>query len=123
MSTIKIGPLRSKENWIGSPDEPLKGFSWRSGSKRDTTGLVIWSDVFLHTQKDGEKIAIVLIDTQGLFDRETDKNGTTAISSLSTLLSSVQIYNLMNNIQSNDLEHLLVSSFFVCFTEIDLSLI
>lgn len=56
----------------------------------------------------GEEIAILLMDTQGLFDRETDKIGVTAISSMSTLISSVQIYNLMQTIQSNDLEHLQV---------------
>lgn len=59
----------------------------------------------------GEKIAILLMDTQGLFDREADKIGVTAISSMSTLISSVQIYNLMQTIQSNDLEHLQVIFF------------
>lgn len=59
----------------------------------------------------GEEIAILLMDTQGLFDRETDKIGVTAISSMSTLISSVQIYNLMQTIQSNDLEHLQVIFF------------
>lgn len=55
------------KNWMGSEDEPLKGFSWKSGTKRDTTGIVIWSDAFLHTvATTGEKISIFIMDTQGM---------------------------------------------------------
>jgi atlastin len=58
-------------DWIGKPDEPLKGFSWKPGVSRNTTGIVLWSDVFLHDAPNGEKFAILLIDTQGLFDHDT----------------------------------------------------
>lgn len=62
-------PLQ-KESWMGPSHMALTGFSWRKGTKRETSGIVIWSDVFLHTTDFGEELAILLIDTQGLFDSE-----------------------------------------------------
>lgn len=98
-----------KIDWIDAGDEPLKGFSWKSGSKRHTTGVVIWSDVFLHEQNN-EKLAILLMDTQGLFDMETSPAENSRIFALGTLLSSKQIFNLNDVIQENQLEYLQVSA-------------
>lgn len=107
-------PLSDKRNWIGDHEEPLKGFSWRGGTSRDTTGIVLWSDVFLHDLKDPktkkiEKIAIILMDTQGLFDTKTSPTDNSRIFALGTLISSVQIFNLNNLIQENQLEYLQVN--------------
>jgi atlastin len=99
--------LDKKNNWIGSPDKPLKGFSWRGGTGRDTTGVTIWSDVFLHEDKN-QKYAIVLMDTQGLFDTKTSPAENSRIFALGTLLSSIQIFNLNDVIQENQLEYLQV---------------
>jgi Guanylate-binding protein, N-terminal domain len=60
-------PLNDPENWMGDSGEPLLGFLWKKGIKRVTNGLVLWSDVFLHTTEKGEDLAIVLVDTQGFF--------------------------------------------------------
>lgn len=54
----------------------------------------------------GEKIAIILLDTQGVFDSQTSLKNCGVIFGLSTLLSSVQIYNISRNIQEDDLQHL-----------------
>lgn len=92
---------------MGPADEPLKGFSWRSGTKRDTTGIIMWSDVFLHTlQSTGEKIAIVVVDTQGLFDNDTSPVDNSRIFALGTLISSIQILNLTQLIQEDQLQYL-----------------
>ena len=98
------------EDWIGGPEEPLIGFSWRGGSKRDTTGVIMWSDVFLHEADNGDKIAIILMDTQGLFDTKTSQTDNSRILSMSTLMSSVQIYNLPRQIQEDNLEYLQVTN-------------
>lgn len=100
--------LDHKIDWIGAADEPLQGFSWKSGIDRHTTGVMIWSDVFLH---DGynEKLAILLMDTQGLFDTKTSPAENSRIFALGTLLSSKQIFNLNDVIQENQLEYLQVS--------------
>jgi atlastin len=94
--------------WIGMPNEPLKGFSWKSGVERHTTGIVFWSDVFLHTTEDGEELAIILIDTQGLFDHDTPPAINSKIFTFTTLMSSYQIYNLPQLIHEDELEYLQV---------------
>lgn len=95
-----------KNNWIGDKDDPLFGFSWRNGVDRDTTGIIMWSDVFLYDAPNGERIAIILMDTQGLFDHGSSPTENSRIFSLSNLISSVQIFNLFNNIQEDHLEYL-----------------
>ena len=39
-----------------------------------------------------QKIAVVLMDTEGTFDRQSSIGGNTRIFALSTLISSVQVY-------------------------------
>ncbi|CAG9800754.1 unnamed protein product [Chironomus riparius] len=100
-------PPSGSSNWMGEPNAPLKGFSWRSGRDRDTTGIVMWSDIFLHTiEKTGEKLAILVIDTQGLFDDQSGTAENFKIFALSSLLSSMQVLNIMREIDENHLQHL-----------------
>jgi hypothetical protein len=98
---------RSAE-WIGEPDEPLKGFSWKPGVVRNTTGIVFWSDIFLYDSPGDEKYAILLIDTQGLFDHDTSPAINAKIFSFTTLISSLQIFNLADMFQEDHLEYLQV---------------
>lgn len=44
-------------DWVGDYNEPLTGFSWRGGSERETTGIQIWSEVFLVDKPDGKKVS------------------------------------------------------------------
>lgn len=83
-----------------------KGFSWRAGRKRNTTGIWMWEAPFLRTSDTGEDIAVFLIDTQGMFDSETSQMLTASIFGLSTLLSSYQIYNVDKRVQEDNLQHL-----------------
>ncbi|KAL6421907.1 hypothetical protein ACFW04_010803 [Cataglyphis niger] len=94
------------DSWLGAEDEPLSGFSWRGGSERDTTGILMWSKVYPTTLANGEKIAVILMDTQGAFDSQSTVRDCATVFALSTMLSSVQIYNLSQNIQEDDLQHL-----------------
>ncbi|OQS00640.1 atlastin [Thraustotheca clavata] len=82
------------------------GFSWRAGRKRNTTGIWMWGEPFLRKSKQGEDIAVFLIDTQGMFDSETSQMLTASIFGLSTLLSSYQIYNVDKRVQEDNLQHL-----------------
>uniref|UniRef100_A0A8C5EYC2 Atlastin-3-like n=1 Tax=Gouania willdenowi TaxID=441366 RepID=A0A8C5EYC2_GOUWI len=93
-------------NWLGGDDEPLTGFSWRGGSEPETTGIQLWSEVFLVTRDDGSELAVVLMDTQGAFDDQSTVKDCATIFALSTMTSSVQIYNLSQNIQEDDLQQL-----------------
>lgn len=91
---------------MGGAEEPLKGFSWRSGTARETTGIIFWSDVFLYDNPNGQKIAILVVDTQGLFDNQTSTAENSRIFSLSMLLSSLEIFNLQGLVQEDHLQYL-----------------
>lgn len=54
------------------------------------------------------QVAVILMDTQGAFDSESTVRDCATVFALSTMLSSVQIYNLLHNIQEDDLQHLQV---------------
>ena len=101
---------------MGNLDEPLRGFSWRSGTYRETTGIVFWSDVFLYDNPNGEKLAILVVDTQGLFDNQTTSAENSRIFSLSMLLSSIQMFNLQGLVQEDHLEYLQFATEFAKFT-------
>jgi len=90
------------------------GFDWRGGADRNTTGIWMWSTPHVLPRKndDGTKedIAVLLVDTQGMFDHETTMGLTAAIFGLSTLLSSYQIYNVDKRIQEDNLQQLAMFS-------------
>lgn len=78
------GTLSSKFNVILSLPTPLTHY---------TSGIWMWSEPFIRTTKasGGEKLAILLMDTQGMFDNETTMTLTAQIFGLSTLVSSFQV--------------------------------
>lgn len=100
--------MHNISDWLGetTKNSQLNGFKWRYGRKRKTIGIWMWSDIFTYDLPNGEKIAIILFDTQGIFDGSSSVRDYTSILALSMLLSSVQCYNLMLNIQEDDLHHL-----------------
>ncbi|XP_031635624.1 atlastin-like [Contarinia nasturtii] len=94
--------------WLESSgnDSVLNGFKWRGGRKPETTGIWMWSEMFTHDFENGEKIVIILLDTQGIFDHQSSIQDCAKTFALSIMLSSVQCYNLMQNFQENDLQNL-----------------
>ncbi|XP_061481592.1 atlastin-2 isoform X1 [Rhineura floridana] len=97
---------KESASWIGGNNEPLTGFTWRGGCERETTGIQIWSEVFIIPKPDGTKVAVLLMDTQGAFDSQSTIKDCATVFALSTMTSSVQVYNLSQNIQEDDLQHL-----------------
>ncbi|KAI4899256.1 hypothetical protein NFI96_012205 [Prochilodus magdalenae] len=98
--------LQKSDMWLGGNDEPLTGFTWRGGCERETTGILAWSEVFVVKKPDGSKVAVLLIDTQGAFDSQSTIKDCATLFALSTMTSSVQVYNLSQNVQEDDLQHL-----------------
>uniref|UniRef100_A0A8C5DPW5 GB1/RHD3-type G domain-containing protein n=1 Tax=Gouania willdenowi TaxID=441366 RepID=A0A8C5DPW5_GOUWI len=96
----------ASDSWLGDAEEPLTGFSWRGGSERETTGIQIWSEVFLVDKPDGSKVAVLLMDTQGTFDSQSTLRDSATVFALSTMISSMQVYNISQNVQEDDLQHL-----------------
>lgn len=75
-------------DWIGerNKDDETSGFYFRGGQEACTQGIWMWSEVFAHDRDDGEKLAIVLLDTQGIFDSESSMKECTAIFAISMML-------------------------------------
>lgn len=88
---------------MGYHDEELEGFDWKLQSERVTTGILMWSEIFV-TEVNNEKIAIVLIDTQGTFDDDHTMMEHTKVFAMNTLLSSFEIYNVVHDIGEDDLQ-------------------
>ncbi|KAM6942242.1 atlastin-2-like isoform 2-T2 [Lycodopsis pacificus] len=97
---------KQSDSWVGGEEEPLTGFTWRGGCERETTGILAWSEVFVVEKPDGCKVAVLLIDTQGAFDSQSTIKDCATLFALSTMTSSVQVYNLSQNVQEDDLQHL-----------------
>ena len=85
-------------------------FDWRGGTARNTTGMWMWSEPYFLARESDEEVAVLLVDTQGMFDHETTVGLTAAIFGLSTLLSSYQIYNVDKRIQEDNLQQLALFS-------------
>ncbi|CAJ0603214.1 unnamed protein product [Cylicocyclus nassatus] len=91
--------------WL-TDDCQLHGFHWRSGAKRDTVGIWLWGEPIMIEAASGEMYAVLLMDTQGTFDNTSTYQQCLTIFALSTIISCVQVYNVVDNIQEDALQHL-----------------
>lgn len=97
-------------DWLDPQGDSLTGFQWKGGSVSVTKGISFWSHVFTATTSEGKKVAVVLVDTEGVFDVGSTMAENVNIFTLSTLISSVQVYNISQMIQQDHLQHLLMFS-------------
>lgn len=95
------------DGWLlsGSKTETLEGFEWMSRTATVTIGMHMWSEPFL-VPLESEEVCVLVMDTQGLHDSEHSLKNTALIFALSTLTSSVQIFNVKEQIQEDDLQTL-----------------
>lgn len=89
------------EQWsIEDTQSLVSKFPFKNGTTRFTRGISIW-----HTPIPiNDELAVVLMDTQGI-DGEDTKNDL-IILGFTALISSVQIYNTMHNLNTSTLEQL-----------------
>jgi len=91
-------------NVTGLIDEGLP-----SDTASGAISLEIWNDVFLHTAKDSkDDIAIILMNTHGLFDRNASSDNSLKVFLLGSLLSSIYVLNFpdfLENVTNKYLEH------------------
>jgi len=87
-------------------DESGSGFAWRPGKDKCTQGIWLWSTPFVFPDKDGRKIAVLLMDTQGAWDDTMTKAQSATIFGLTALLSSKLIYNIQNRVEEDKLENM-----------------
>jgi hypothetical protein len=88
-----------------APPAAYPGFKWRAGRDRETVGMWLWNKAFVlplpgHAE---EKVAVLLMDTQGLHDTLTNASQTAQLFGLATLISSYQIYNVKEKVDEQDL--------------------
>ncbi|KAE8299967.1 Atlastin-2 [Larimichthys crocea] len=95
---------QSAGSWVGGEEEPLTGFTWRGGCEGRPRAS--WPGARCSWWRDGSKVAVLLIDTQGAFDSQSTIKDCATLFALSTMTSSVQVYNLSQNVQEDDLQHL-----------------
>ncbi len=84
----------------------LTGFQWQHGTEPETKGIWIWSKPIVITQHTSKELAIILMDTQGVYDEYTDQRDWSTIVGLSLLTSSLFIFNLFNDLQEDSLTNL-----------------
>lgn len=82
-------------------------FEFKSGRNRHTTGIWVWDNLFVDARQDK---AIMLMDTQGLFDKNTNQDENIKVFSLTSLISSFQIFNVSKQINESDLQNLALFS-------------
>eukprot|EP00051_Salpingoeca_urceolata_P032553 m.16297 g.16297 ORF g.16297 m.16297 type:complete len:541 (-) comp5206_c0_seq2:60-1682(-) len=98
--------MHEGETFLEDADSALNGFHWRAGSKRDTTGIWMWSEVFVRTLPGGKQVAVLLLDTQGTFDNKTTMRENATIFALNALLCSYQVYNVSQLVSEDVLQHM-----------------
>ncbi|KAH9418939.1 atlastin GTPase [Dermatophagoides pteronyssinus] len=101
---VSSSPSSTSDGWLSDPKAPLKGFSWRGGCQRDTTGILMWSEPFIVRTEDNKEVAVILMDTQGAFDSEYTIKDSATVFALSTMTSSIQVFNIMHNLQEDNLQ-------------------
>ncbi|XP_077303192.1 RING finger protein 112-like [Lithobates pipiens] len=90
---------------LGHDEEPLTGFEWRNGIDSVTKGIWIWSKPFI-LERNEEKMAVFVLDTEGSLDIEGDRENCLKLSALSMLLSSHLIFNVNANLKTTELDYL-----------------
>lgn len=108
-STSSSGGSASSEEESKSDSSATLSFAWKGGDARTTTGIWMWSEPFLRKTKKFQG-AILIMDTQGMFDNQTSMNMTAQIFGLSTLVSAYQVYNVEKMIGEDKLQHLALFS-------------
>ena len=71
-----------------------------------TKGLWCWGSPLKGTTQDGEKVNILIIDSEGIGALDEDQNHDLKIFTLAILSSSVFIYNSVGSIDENAIQNL-----------------
>ncbi|XP_078495075.1 atlastin-2-like [Ciona intestinalis] len=96
-------PSWYKKNYV----KLINTFHWKGGVERDTIGIYMTDKPFMLKNDKGQDTAVFFMDTQGSFHKQVTAGESSLMFALSSLLSSVQIYNLPSAmIRENDLQHL-----------------
>ena len=91
------------QDWMRDIDQE-SCFKFSSGYEAVTNGLVMWSHpIFVTIQE--ERVALLLVDCQGLFDTQTTRRGNKILCTLCTLMSSLLLLNIRSPFNESHLEY------------------
>lgn len=82
-----VKPAGGGAQGVQEEGSSLRSFEWRGGVERMTTGIWMWSEPFVRKTEGGKEVAVLVVDTQGMFDNETSMGLTACIFAVSTLVS------------------------------------
>ncbi|KAG4078099.1 hypothetical protein HA402_002150 [Bradysia odoriphaga] len=96
------------------------GFNTTQNRNGTTKGIWAWPEIFIHDNitfgtESGNKVAIILLDTEGLFHIDTDLRHNTIIFALSTMFSSMQGYNVFKDVNSDTMQFLDIFSTYTVY--------
>ena len=91
--------------WMTLGGDRISGFEVRGGTTAVTQGIHFWSKPYI-VNRNGKKMCLLLMDTQGLWDDNTDNDFNCCIFGLSCVISSYVIFNQKKNINSAELKRL-----------------
>eukprot|EP00903_Cladosiphon_okamuranus_P009553 g9097.t1 len=107
-----LGGISTSQGSLGGGNGKTGGFSWKGGYEPHTKGMMVWSKPFIREVDDGKRgrkeMAVLLVDTQGTFDHTMNTHLEACLFGLSTTLSSCQIFNVKNQVQTDNLGSLAV---------------
>src|SRR5256885_2545106 len=79
-------------------------FYFKAGQESVTTGINMWSHPFITSKGiGGEKMAVLLMDSQGTFNNDDWEITDFCVFALATIISSNLVINMMGNIDENAL--------------------
>ena len=94
---------KTSEIWSYNNEKVKKLFQWRKGPKPCTDGIYILKEPIIIPFEKG-KIALFLMDTQGIFDHNTSERNQTFLGTFSFLLSSFMFFNVDKGIKTPHLD-------------------
>jgi len=101
-----VGPFHSGKSYLTNQLlNRTQGFAIGPTVNPETRGLWIWGKPLIKTI-DGEEIAVLFIDSEGLFSSNMTESYDAKIFAISSLLSSLLIYNTIHNIDQSYIDYI-----------------
>ena len=96
--------MLSRGNSLGKILESIEGKPFEGRHGWQNRGICIWNKLYVIRQSNGEKMCVLIMYTQGLWDTYTGNEFNCSIFGLSCLLSSYVIFNIKGDIHSDQLK-------------------
>ena len=99
---------QDEDGEVVEPSEVEGGDGFKVGStvQRCTRGIWVWGRPKMITLQSGERVALLVLDTEGIGGLESDTQYDTRIFALATLLCSTLTYNSLGSIDENAISSL-----------------